>query len=139
MDERVAEALQLLLEAGHLDLLAEGVEGRARAVRRAASGVAASVVACSPPRGARKVEHQVRGSGRGRGVFGVRDPLGRSVGAPSQPADLAARSRTRRVSRRVGGGVAHAGGRLAGLPCPVGAEEAGGGPGEGGGGSIYPG
>ncbi|KAJ1205314.1 hypothetical protein NDU88_000749 [Pleurodeles waltl] len=70
MDRRVVQALQLLQEAGHLDLLAAGVDRRARLVRQAASGVAAAVAACSPPRGRRGgATTQVRRLclGRGRG------------------------------------------------------------------------
>ncbi|KAJ1181785.1 hypothetical protein NDU88_006984 [Pleurodeles waltl] len=81
---------------------------------------------CGGGRSTRKAETQVRGSGRGRWVFGVRATLGRSVCVPSQPADLVARSRTMRVSRQVGEGWHSLGGRLAGLPCPIGAGEVGG-------------
>ncbi|KAJ1174908.1 hypothetical protein NDU88_000199 [Pleurodeles waltl] len=50
MDRRVLQAIDLLKEAGHLDLLAAPVAPRKRPVRRAVSGVAGAVVACSPPR-----------------------------------------------------------------------------------------
>ncbi|KAJ1137475.1 hypothetical protein NDU88_003873 [Pleurodeles waltl] len=50
MDERVAQALRLLREAGRLDLLAAGADGGVggRPALRAASQVVAAVVACSP-------------------------------------------------------------------------------------------
>ncbi|KAJ1097141.1 hypothetical protein NDU88_002268 [Pleurodeles waltl] len=51
MDPRVLQAMQLLKEAGRLDLLVEGGARRERPARQAASGVAATVAACSPPRG----------------------------------------------------------------------------------------
>ncbi|KAJ1189617.1 hypothetical protein NDU88_006361 [Pleurodeles waltl] len=51
MDPRVRQALRLLEEAGRLDLLAEDGARRERPARQAASGVAAAVAACSPPRG----------------------------------------------------------------------------------------
>ncbi|KAJ1160636.1 hypothetical protein NDU88_001131 [Pleurodeles waltl] len=65
MDRRVKQALELLKEAGRLDLLAAPVAPRERPVRRAASGVAAAVVACSPPRERTQVSRVCRGrSGR---------------------------------------------------------------------------
>ncbi|KAJ1209125.1 hypothetical protein NDU88_004503 [Pleurodeles waltl] len=51
MDPRVIRALELLQEAGRLDLVAAPAAPRVHPVRRAASGVAAAVAACSPPRG----------------------------------------------------------------------------------------
>ncbi|KAJ1191489.1 hypothetical protein NDU88_000805 [Pleurodeles waltl] len=50
MDARVVRAMELLKKAGRLDLLAAPAAPRDRPVRRAASGVAAAVAACSPPR-----------------------------------------------------------------------------------------
>ncbi|KAJ1151941.1 hypothetical protein NDU88_004720 [Pleurodeles waltl] len=93
MDARVAEAMRLLREAGHLDLLADGVACRERLMRQAASGVAAAVAACSSPR-----------SGGGRWAPQVRSVRGGKVcagraGTPSrqlatavtrQPASLGA-------------------------------------------------
>ncbi|KAJ1107451.1 hypothetical protein NDU88_004841 [Pleurodeles waltl] len=51
MDQRVIRAIELLKEAGRLNLIAAPAAPRVRPVRRAASGVAAVVAACSPPRG----------------------------------------------------------------------------------------
>ncbi|KAJ1150873.1 hypothetical protein NDU88_003660 [Pleurodeles waltl] len=54
MDQRVFRAMELLKEAGRLDLIAAPAPPRERPVRRAASGVAAAVAACSPPRGSQQ-------------------------------------------------------------------------------------
>ncbi|KAJ1114929.1 hypothetical protein NDU88_003159 [Pleurodeles waltl] len=97
MDRRVRQALALLKEAGRLDLLAAPVAPKERPVRKAASGVAVAVVACSPPRERTQVSRAVRGrSGRlalaARGrvkaapkgrprPLGARRPLGRNGGA----------------------------------------------------------
>ncbi|KAJ1130176.1 hypothetical protein NDU88_008532 [Pleurodeles waltl] len=51
-DARVQEAFRLLREAGRLDLIQSGVGGPSRPTRRASSGVAAAVLACSESRGA---------------------------------------------------------------------------------------
>ncbi|KAJ1123537.1 hypothetical protein NDU88_002006 [Pleurodeles waltl] len=51
-DARVQEAFRLLREAGRLDLIQSGVGGPSRPARRASSGVAAAVLACSESRGA---------------------------------------------------------------------------------------
>ncbi|KAJ1137476.1 hypothetical protein NDU88_003874 [Pleurodeles waltl] len=60
MDERVAQALRLLREAGRLDLLVAGADGGVggRPALRAASQVVAAVVACSPPCSPKKKERQ---------------------------------------------------------------------------------
>ncbi|KAJ1171695.1 hypothetical protein NDU88_003553 [Pleurodeles waltl] len=55
MDRRVLQAMQLLQEAGRLDLLAANAARRARPARQAASGVAAAIAACSPPEGGEDV------------------------------------------------------------------------------------
>ncbi|KAJ1142306.1 hypothetical protein NDU88_008633 [Pleurodeles waltl] len=49
-EEKVQAALRLLTEAGCLDILKEDVVGPSRPPRRASSGVAVAVLACSPPR-----------------------------------------------------------------------------------------
>ncbi|KAJ1142520.1 hypothetical protein NDU88_008834 [Pleurodeles waltl] len=54
MDQRVIRAMELLREAGRLDLIAAPAARRERPVRRAVSGVAAAVAACSPPRGSQQ-------------------------------------------------------------------------------------
>ncbi|KAJ1210663.1 hypothetical protein NDU88_006025 [Pleurodeles waltl] len=54
MNQRVIHVMELLREAGRLDLVAAPAARRERPVRRAASGVAAAVAACSPPRGSQK-------------------------------------------------------------------------------------
>ncbi|KAJ1145886.1 hypothetical protein NDU88_012169 [Pleurodeles waltl] len=53
MDPRVRQAMQLLKEASHLDLLVEAGARCEHPARQAASGVAATVAAWSPPRGSR--------------------------------------------------------------------------------------
>ncbi|KAJ1099394.1 hypothetical protein NDU88_004495 [Pleurodeles waltl] len=50
-EELVRQVLSLLEEASRLDLLAPAAHPHVRPVRRAAAGVAAAVLACSPPRG----------------------------------------------------------------------------------------
>ncbi|KAJ1140871.1 hypothetical protein NDU88_007209 [Pleurodeles waltl] len=68
MDRRVLQAMQLLQEAGCLDLLAAGVGRQARPARQAADGVAPAIAACSPPRGKRgRLLGQVSGVGLGQG------------------------------------------------------------------------
>ncbi|KAJ1124364.1 hypothetical protein NDU88_002825 [Pleurodeles waltl] len=49
MDLKVQQALALLREAGRLDLVAPEALAPGRPVQRASAGVAAAVVACSPP------------------------------------------------------------------------------------------
>ncbi|KAJ1176745.1 hypothetical protein NDU88_002012 [Pleurodeles waltl] len=104
MDRRVRQALALLKEAGRLDLLAAPVAPKERPVRKAASGVAAAVVACSQPRERTQVSRAVRGrSGRlalaARGrvkagpkgrprPLGARRPLGRDGGAAGGAAGI---------------------------------------------------
>ncbi|KAJ1098108.1 hypothetical protein NDU88_003224 [Pleurodeles waltl] len=72
MDNRVMQALQLLREAGRLDLLADSGDCSARTARQEASGVAAAVVACSPTLGKQgrapnAGEEDGDGAGRGDG------------------------------------------------------------------------
>ncbi|KAJ1129819.1 hypothetical protein NDU88_008184 [Pleurodeles waltl] len=87
MDSRVLRAMELLKEAGRLDLLAAAAAPRDRPRRRAACGVAAAVAACSPPRERR----QVSGAGRGRSGRLALASSGRVVGsARSQPRPLGA-------------------------------------------------
>ena len=68
MSNRVADALRILKEAGRFDLLSEEAKGegpRMRPTRKASGGVAAAVLACSPPRAKwRKVgsEHSREGA-----------------------------------------------------------------------------
>ncbi|KAJ1108531.1 hypothetical protein NDU88_005907 [Pleurodeles waltl] len=100
MDQRVIRAMELLKEAGRLDLIAAPAAPRARPARRAASGVAAAVVACSPPRG----RQQVSGAGRGRSGRLALAGRGRMAGDLSrQPRHLGAR-------RLSGVGIGGAGG-----------------------------
>ncbi|KAJ1089162.1 hypothetical protein NDU88_002313 [Pleurodeles waltl] len=49
-DARVTAALQLPQETGRMDIVHEEVFAHTHPARRAASGVAAAVLACSPPR-----------------------------------------------------------------------------------------
>ncbi|KAJ1139672.1 hypothetical protein NDU88_006039 [Pleurodeles waltl] len=99
MDARVVRAMELLKEAGRLDLLAAPAAPWERPVRRAASGVAAAVAACSPPR----ERKQVSGAGRGRS--------GRL--APGYPGRAATslKSRPRPLGVRRPRGGSHGGGR----------------------------
>ncbi|KAJ1139759.1 hypothetical protein NDU88_006126 [Pleurodeles waltl] len=102
MDRRVAQAIQLLQEAGRLDLLAAGADRRSRPARQAANGVTAAVAACSPTRGrcggaAKQVTRLDFGRGRGgcaaatvRSEAGVRVQRPRPLGA-RQPLNQAAR------------------------------------------------
>ncbi|KAJ1159641.1 hypothetical protein NDU88_000146 [Pleurodeles waltl] len=101
MDPRVEEAMRLLREAGCLDLLADGGACRERPTRQAASGVAAAVAACSPPRksgGRRAPQLRSVRAGMGRaGGAGV--PSRRGVyGLTWHPGPLGAR-RQRSLSR----------------------------------------
>ncbi|KAJ1142761.1 hypothetical protein NDU88_009074 [Pleurodeles waltl] len=90
MDRRVIQAMKLLREAGRLDLLVEGTAHKDRPVQRVASGVAAAVAACSPPRRSQvRATPQVRrvGGGRGRsrgsgGVFRRQRPFGERPQSP---------------------------------------------------------
>ena len=53
MAGRIEEAVRILKEAGRFDLLSEEARGegpRIRPQRKASGGVAAAVLACSPPR-----------------------------------------------------------------------------------------
>ncbi|KAJ1180203.1 hypothetical protein NDU88_005425 [Pleurodeles waltl] len=74
-DPKILEAVALLRQAGRLDLLVEGALAPERPARRASTGVAAAVAACSPPRssgvkkqepapGTEKAENEVQGRAR---------------------------------------------------------------------------
>ncbi|KAJ1097132.1 hypothetical protein NDU88_002259 [Pleurodeles waltl] len=89
MDVGVSQPLRLLRKAGRLDLLAEGVAGRARPARRAASSVAAAVATCSPPRGTRLAAWQasVPAASPGRATGGdFPQPVGAGPCDAVQPA-----------------------------------------------------
>ncbi|KAJ1218394.1 hypothetical protein NDU88_005974 [Pleurodeles waltl] len=110
MDARVLRAMELLKEAGRLDLLAAPAASRDRPVRRAASGVAAAVAACSPPR----ERKQVSGAGRGRGGRLSPSFVGGSEGRmKGQPRPLGAR-RPQRTTTSGGKG---------GRPTPAGLRQ----------------
>ncbi|KAJ1130619.1 hypothetical protein NDU88_008970 [Pleurodeles waltl] len=102
MDQRVIRALELLKEAGCLDLIAAPAAPRVRPVQRAASGVAATVAACSPPRG----RQPVSGLGRGRSGGMALAHKGRVVGGEkTRPRPLRA-GRPRGIGNcGAGGGV----------------------------------
>ncbi|KAJ1179663.1 hypothetical protein NDU88_004897 [Pleurodeles waltl] len=88
MDKRVVRALELLKEAGRLDLITAPAAPRERPARWAASGVAAAVAACSPPR----ERTQVSGAGRGRNGRLALSHKGRiNVASKRQPRPLGAR------------------------------------------------
>ncbi|KAJ1187963.1 hypothetical protein NDU88_004728 [Pleurodeles waltl] len=87
MDQRVLRAMELLKEAARLDLLAAPAARRERPVRRAVSGVAAAVAACSPPRGSQK-QPAVSRAGRGRGgrlASTAEGRVGKGVGGWPRP------------------------------------------------------
>ncbi|KAJ1128486.1 hypothetical protein NDU88_006864 [Pleurodeles waltl] len=81
-EAKVQQELRLLEEAGCLDLVRPGAAADACPVRKAASSVAAAVMACSPPRhvtGLKKVSPLGKGKarpfgGRARGRGEVRIP-----------------------------------------------------------------
>ncbi|KAJ1137074.1 hypothetical protein NDU88_003487 [Pleurodeles waltl] len=86
MDQRVIRAMELLREAGRLDLIAAPAAPRACPARRAASGVAAAE--CSPPRG----RQQVSGVGKGRSGRLALAGRGRTAGGSRrQPRPFGAR------------------------------------------------
>ncbi|KAJ1165020.1 hypothetical protein NDU88_005450 [Pleurodeles waltl] len=74
---KVKEALQLLQEAGHLEMLREEALSALRPARRAASGVAAAVLACSSLCRMSTKESVVRVRRRGEGT---------KIGGPCQGA-----------------------------------------------------
>ncbi|KAJ1149488.1 hypothetical protein NDU88_002295 [Pleurodeles waltl] len=128
MDPRVHQALQLLEEAGWLDLLVEVGARHERPARQAARGVAAAVAACSPPRGSRRAT-QVRGLGVGKGRAG-------KAGAPARRVviSLGARPQAKASNGGVGGGIGidpppvyRAGESVAMEPRPIGARQTRGG------------
>ncbi|KAJ1089977.1 hypothetical protein NDU88_003117 [Pleurodeles waltl] len=67
---RAALALALLQQAGRVALVRTEALATGRPVRRASAGVAAAVMACSPPRAVASVS-KVRGVGRGAGGPGT--------------------------------------------------------------------
>ncbi|KAJ1162435.1 hypothetical protein NDU88_002903 [Pleurodeles waltl] len=110
MDPRVRQAIRLLEEAGRLDLLAEDGARRERPARQAASGVAAAVAACSPPRGRgdrSKRVPQGRGSGAGRGRAGKAGVPARRVVLPKmkRPGPLGARPQVKAAYGAAVGGI----------------------------------
>ncbi|KAJ1218703.1 hypothetical protein NDU88_006280 [Pleurodeles waltl] len=66
-DDRVRAALQLLQEARRMDIVCKGVVEHLCPTRRAASGVAAAVSSCSPPR----KEHETTGASPGQQLLTV--------------------------------------------------------------------
>ncbi|KAJ1165258.1 hypothetical protein NDU88_005686 [Pleurodeles waltl] len=116
-DGKVQEAMRLLREAGRLNLIQGGVGGPSRPSRRASSGVAAAVLACSTSRGgARKQPVSRRGGGRARVRAGDEGRSGR--GRPFEShrvvplGSLVTRGATVRARASMGGAAA-AGGRRA--------------------------
>ncbi|KAJ1106738.1 hypothetical protein NDU88_004138 [Pleurodeles waltl] len=102
MDQRVIRAMELLKEAGCLDLIAAPAAPRDRPVRRAASGVAAAVAACSPLQDRK----QVSGAGRGRSGRLALTHKGRvAVGSRSQLRPLGARRPRGARNGGAGGGA----------------------------------
>ncbi|KAJ1155055.1 hypothetical protein NDU88_007791 [Pleurodeles waltl] len=87
MDPKVQEALALLQQAGRLDLLKDEALAPGHPVRRASSGVAAAVAACSPPHAV--LDEQVRREGkraaRGVGLRASRACRGRARGGARAP------------------------------------------------------
>ncbi|KAJ1157478.1 hypothetical protein NDU88_010190 [Pleurodeles waltl] len=79
-EAKVQQALLLLEEAGRLDLVRPGAALATRPMRKAASGVAVAVMACSPLRrvtGAKKVS--LLGKGKARSGSGW-DPSAAAAG-----------------------------------------------------------
>ncbi|KAJ1104446.1 hypothetical protein NDU88_001858 [Pleurodeles waltl] len=108
MDPRVRQVMQLLKEAGRLDLLVEAGARRKRPARQGASGVAAAVAACSPPRGSgSRRATQVRGLGVGKGRAGKASAPARRVVSSRvrRPGTLGARPRARVTKCGVGEGI----------------------------------
>ncbi|KAJ1096683.1 hypothetical protein NDU88_001816 [Pleurodeles waltl] len=68
-EKKVQEALWLLEEAGHLDILKDGVGGPSRPPRRASGGVAAAVMASLRDSDGRQAVRR-RGGGRSRSRAG---------------------------------------------------------------------
>ncbi|KAJ1127319.1 hypothetical protein NDU88_005722 [Pleurodeles waltl] len=81
-EAKVQQALRLLEEAGRLDLRRSEAAEAARPVRRAASGVAAAVLACSPPccESAPKKEVSARLKGKAQALGGRERGRGRGKG-----------------------------------------------------------
>ncbi|KAJ1141871.1 hypothetical protein NDU88_008199 [Pleurodeles waltl] len=71
-EDKVRKALALLEQAGRMDLVRPEALGPLHPARRASAGVAAAVMACSPPRAAITVS-QVRRGGRGE-LLVAREP-----------------------------------------------------------------
>ncbi|KAJ1082591.1 hypothetical protein NDU88_002756 [Pleurodeles waltl] len=95
--------MELLREAGRLDLAVAPATSRERPVRRAANGVAA----CSPPRGSQKRPvPQVRRAGGGRGGRLASASMGRvGEGVVGRPRPLGARRPNGTRKTGAGGGV----------------------------------
>ncbi|KAJ1163293.1 hypothetical protein NDU88_003753 [Pleurodeles waltl] len=128
MDKRVIRALELLKEAGRLDLIAAPAAPRERPVRRAASGVAAAVAACSPLR----EPTQVSRAGRGRNGRLALSHKGRvTVSLRTQLRPLGAWRLRGSVSGGVGGGAGTSSAfrprRQQGQPVVMAGAQAGGG------------
>ncbi|KAJ1187758.1 hypothetical protein NDU88_004528 [Pleurodeles waltl] len=86
-EDKVRKALALLKQAGCMDLVQPAVLGPLRPVRRACVGVAAAVMACSPPRAARTVS-QVRRGGRDKGGPGRKGAAWAAGGARKEVLDF---------------------------------------------------
>ncbi|KAJ1091297.1 hypothetical protein NDU88_004424 [Pleurodeles waltl] len=87
-EAKVQEALRLLQEAGRLDLVRAEVVGALWPARRAANGVVAAVLACSPPRrvSPKKKPVSVRQKGRARALSRQSRGKGWGRGMPARPS-----------------------------------------------------
>ncbi|KAJ1181972.1 hypothetical protein NDU88_007171 [Pleurodeles waltl] len=127
-DEYVQAALSLLKKAGRVDLVRQEALPALRPARKAAQGVAAAVMACSPPRVCAKPE-QVRRQGWGRGrappgkqghvVSTAAGLLKPSMVFPSKGRDGAGGGKAQVCKRKILG----ASQRLGGLPTSRGARK----------------
>ncbi|KAJ1172367.1 hypothetical protein NDU88_004214 [Pleurodeles waltl] len=84
-EEKVRQALALLEQAGRMDLVQPEAFGPGQPVRRASTGVAAAVLACSPPRTAQPMS-LVRMGGRAAGGTGKRGAAWAGQGAAGRGA-----------------------------------------------------
>ncbi|KAJ1088758.1 hypothetical protein NDU88_001913 [Pleurodeles waltl] len=103
---RTQADLQLLQEARRLDLVRDGAVQHLRPVQCAADGVAAVVLACSPPHAMTYKIKAVRGSegGRRRAGNALVKKGGHGGHAPPEPSGRLAWLRTCRAVLRANGG-----------------------------------
>ncbi|KAJ1152505.1 hypothetical protein NDU88_005280 [Pleurodeles waltl] len=119
-EKKVQEALRLLKEAGHMDMLKDGLGGPSRPPRRASGGVAAAVLACSSSRDSDERQAvRRRGGGRSMGRAGGAVVKGRGRALPFQRAGPWFRGSDVRARGTPPGSAAASG---AGVVCGLGAR-----------------